>query len=112
MNGLSKMLGWVAMQVAAARTRRPLRAFHLDAPEHAHGIALREAAVEELDVFPDTTFDPAARVDELERARSLATAMGQAHVRTLVEAAADSVDPPSDPAPDPDPDPDPEEHRA
>ena len=46
----------------------------LDAPEDAHGVALGEAAVEELDVVPDTTFDPAARVDELEREVGLAAA--------------------------------------
>ncbi len=45
-----------------------------DAAEHAHGIALRETAVEKLDVIPDATFDPAARVDELEREVGLAAA--------------------------------------
>ena len=39
----------------------------LDPAEHAHGIALGEAAVEQLDVVPDACLDPAARVDELER---------------------------------------------
>ena len=39
----------------------------LDAAEHAHGVALREAPVEQLDVVPDARLDPAARVDELER---------------------------------------------
>ena len=39
----------------------------LDAPEHAHGVALGEAPVEQLDVAPDARLDPAARVDELER---------------------------------------------
>ena len=38
----------------------------LDAPEHADGVALREAPVEQLDVVPDPRLDPAARVDELE----------------------------------------------
>ena len=39
----------------------------LDAPEHAHGVALGEAAVEQLDVVPDPALDAAGRVDELER---------------------------------------------
>ena len=39
----------------------------LHAPEHADGVALLEAAVEQLDVVPDPCLDPAARVDELER---------------------------------------------
>ena len=39
----------------------------LDAAEHAHGVALGEAAVEQLDVVPDPPLDPAGRVDELER---------------------------------------------
>ena len=39
----------------------------LHAPEHADGVALREAAVEQLDVVPDARFDPPACVDELER---------------------------------------------
>ena len=39
----------------------------LHAAEHAHGVALRETAVEQLDVVPHARVDPAARVDELER---------------------------------------------
>ena len=39
----------------------------LDAAEHAHGVALREARVEQLDVVPDARVDAAARIDELER---------------------------------------------
>ncbi len=39
----------------------------LDAAQDAHGVALREASVEELDVIPDAGVDLAARVDELER---------------------------------------------
>ena len=39
----------------------------LHAAEHAHGVALGEAPVEELDVVPDAPLDAAARVDELER---------------------------------------------
>ena len=39
----------------------------LDAAEHAHGVALAEAPVEQLDVVPDARGDAAARVDELER---------------------------------------------
>jgi len=50
----------------------------LDAREHAHGVALREAPVEELDVVPDATLDPPARVDELEREVRLAVLRRQA----------------------------------
>ena len=39
----------------------------LDAAEHAHGVALREAGVEQLDVVPDARVDATARIDELER---------------------------------------------
>ena len=39
----------------------------LHAAEHADGVSLGEAAVEELDVVPDARVDAAARVDELER---------------------------------------------
>jgi hypothetical protein len=39
----------------------------LDATEHAHGVAFREARVEQLDVVPDARVDPSARVDELQR---------------------------------------------
>ena len=39
----------------------------LHAPEHAHGVALGEAAVEQLDVVPDPRLDPARRVDQLEQ---------------------------------------------
>ena len=39
----------------------------LDAAEHAHGVALGEAPVEQLDVVPDARLDAARRVDELER---------------------------------------------
>jgi uncharacterized protein (DUF1015 family) len=35
--------------------------------EHAHGVALGEARVEQLDVVPHARADPPARVDELER---------------------------------------------
>ena len=39
----------------------------LDAAEHAHGVALGEARVEQLDVVPHARVDPPARIDELER---------------------------------------------
>ena len=39
----------------------------LDPAEHADGVALGEAPVEQLDVVPDPALDPAGRVDELER---------------------------------------------
>ena len=38
----------------------------LDAPEDMHGVSLGEAVVEQLDVGPDASLDPSARVDELE----------------------------------------------
>ena len=38
----------------------------LDPPEDAHGVALGEASVEQLDVVPHTALDPPARVDELD----------------------------------------------
>jgi hypothetical protein len=38
----------------------------LHAAEHADGVALAEALVEELDVVPDTRLDPPGRVDQLE----------------------------------------------
>ena len=39
----------------------------LDAAEHAHGVALGEPAVEEIDVVPHAALDAAAGIDELER---------------------------------------------
>ena len=39
----------------------------LDPAEHAHRVALGEAAVEQLDVVPDARVDVPGRVDELER---------------------------------------------
>ena len=39
----------------------------LDAGEHAHRVAFREAAVEQLDVVPDARLDATGRIDELER---------------------------------------------
>src|SRR5919109_3500138 len=39
----------------------------LDSPEDADGVALPEAAVEELDVLPHARVDAAARIDKLER---------------------------------------------
>ena len=44
-----------------------LAAEALDATEHAHGVALVEALVEQLDVVPDPRLDATARVGELER---------------------------------------------
>ena len=38
----------------------------LDAAEHAHGVALHEAPVEQLDVVPDPPLGAAGRVDELD----------------------------------------------
>jgi hypothetical protein len=39
----------------------------VDAAEHAHGVALGEALLQELDVVPDPSLDPPAGIDELER---------------------------------------------
>jgi uncharacterized protein (DUF1015 family) len=64
----------------------------LDAPEHAHGVALREAAVEELDVAPDPCLDPPARVDELEReVRSTRPGRPPLLPRDAVDALDDAV---------------------
>lgn len=38
----------------------------LHSPEHAHGVSLVKAAVEQLDVVPDAGLDSSARIDELE----------------------------------------------
>src|SRR3954463_14505518 len=38
----------------------------LDAAEHANGVALAEASIEQLDVVPDACVDSSARIDELE----------------------------------------------
>ena len=38
----------------------------LHPPQHAHGVALAETFVQQVDVAPDSCVDPAARVDELE----------------------------------------------
>src|SRR5262245_59051992 len=38
----------------------------VDAAEHAHGVALVEAAVEQVDVAPHARLDPPAGIDELE----------------------------------------------
>jgi hypothetical protein len=49
----------------------------LDPAEHANGVALGKAGVEELDVVPHARLDPAARVDELEREVRCAAARAQ-----------------------------------
>ena len=65
----------VGVSSAGSLVRRGLDRAHLHlqpaaeplhAAEHAHGVALGEATVEQLDVVPDARLDPAARVDELE----------------------------------------------
>jgi hypothetical protein len=58
----------------------------LDPAEHANGIPLREARVEELDVVPDAALDAAGRIDELER-----EVVG-ARARTQSPLASDRVD--------------------
>jgi hypothetical protein len=71
-----------------------------DAAEHAHGVALGEAAVQELDVVPHPGLDPAGAVDELERqvggtfprpqpllARDRVDALDDAILRQLGDAA-------------------------
>ena len=61
----------------------------LDPPEHADGVALREATVEQLDVLPDATLDPAAGVDELDREVRLA---GARREPALARDREDAVD--------------------
>ena len=63
----------------------------LHATQHAHGVALAEAPVEELDVAPDARVDAPARVDELEREVGIATASPQPLL------ASDGVGPLDDP---------------
>ena len=50
-----------------AHVELELVAVALHAAQDAHGVALGEAAVEEIDVVPDAALDAAAAVDELER---------------------------------------------
>ena len=64
----------------------------LHAAEHAHGVALAEAAVEELDVVPDARLDLPGRVDELEReVRASRTGAEPLLARHRVEALDDPV---------------------
>jgi hypothetical protein len=49
----------------------------LHPPEYTHGVALVEAAVEELDVVPDAGLDSSTRIDELEREIRTAGARSQ-----------------------------------
>jgi hypothetical protein len=49
----------------------------LDTAEHAHGVALGEPAVEQVDVVPDAALDPSTCVDELEREVGRAAACSQ-----------------------------------
>ena len=62
-------LGRVGLRGGLERAHLELQpvAEALDAAEHAHGVALAEARVEQLDVRPDARLDAAARVDELQR---------------------------------------------
>ncbi len=57
--------------------------------EHAHGVSLAEAAVEELDVVPDARLDAPARVDELERQVGAARARAQTLLPRNGEEALD-----------------------
>ena len=61
----------------------------LDPSEDANRVALREAPVEQLDVLPDATLDPAARVDELDREVRLA---GPRRETALARDREDAVD--------------------
>ncbi len=63
-------------ELRGVRVVRPLERPHLDlepvaealdTAEHADGVALVEAPVQEVDVGPHARVDPAARIDELER---------------------------------------------
>jgi uncharacterized protein (DUF1015 family) len=58
----------------------------LDPAQHANGVSLGEAAVEQLDVVPDPALDAACRVDELERE------IGRALSRRPALLARDGVD--------------------
>ena len=63
-----RQLGRIAVRRGLDRAHLHLEpaAEPLHASEHADGVALGEAAVEQLDVVPDARLDPPARVDELE----------------------------------------------
>ena len=63
-----RQLGWIAVWRSLDRPHLHLESAPepLHATEHTHGVTLGEAAVEQLDVVPDSCFDPAACVDELE----------------------------------------------
>ena len=63
----------------------------LHPPEHAHGVALGEPLVEELDVAPDPGLDAPARIDELEGEIGAAAAGAQAPL------ARDGEEPVDDP---------------
>ena len=61
----------------------------LDPSEHAHRVALGEAAVEELDVLPHACVDAAARIDELEGEVRRATLRAQPLLARDAEHALD-----------------------
>ena len=64
----------------------------LDAAEHAHGVALGEPRVEQLDVVPHARLDAPARVDELEREVRRAAFRAQPLLaRDRVDALDDAV---------------------
>ena len=80
-----RQLGRIAVRRCLDRPHLHLEpaAEPLHASEHAHGVALGEAAVEQLDVVPDARLDPPARVDELEGE------IGRAVLRSATLLAAD-----------------------
>ena len=64
----------------------------VDPAEHPDGVALGEAAVQELDVGPDPRLDPPARVDELQgEVRSAAPRPQSLLLRDRVDAFDDPV---------------------
>ena len=63
----------------------------LDPAEHPHGVALAEAAVEQLDVVPDPRLDAPGRVDELEREVGRAALRAQLSLRLDGEDALDDA---------------------
>jgi hypothetical protein len=64
----------------------------LDAAEHTYGVALREPAVEQLDVVPYAALDAAARIHELQRKVGGPAARAQAPLpRHRVYALDDAV---------------------
>ena len=63
----------------------------LDMGEHSNRVALVEPAIEQLDVVPDASLDPAARIDELEHEVRLSLARRKASLARDREHAVDGA---------------------